>query len=185
MRFFFNEKKAAQAAAYLIQLHAGPTDLMVLLKLLYLADRQGLIEVGSPITGDCMVSMPHGPALSRIYDLAKWAGSVPNEVWGSYITERRGNQVELARAAPDFSELSSYEMQLLARIHREFGHLSAAQLRAMTHDLAEYQDPAGSSLDIDPQTILRNAGRTADEIREIAADAEEDFILGRILSSSA
>ncbi len=181
MRFFFNEKKAAQAAAYFVQLHSGSIDLMVLIKLLYLADRRSLIEVGSPVTGDRMVSMPHGPVLSQIYDLAKWPGGLTG-VWESYITERRGNQVGLVEAAPDIGELSSYELGLLARIHRDFGHLSALQLRAMTHDLAEYQDPAGSSLEIDPQTILRNAGRTPEEIREIAADAEEDFILGKILT---
>ena len=72
MRFFFDINKATQAAAHLVYLQGGKINLMALIKLLYLADREALLETGYPITGDQMVSMPHGPVLSRIYDEAKW-----------------------------------------------------------------------------------------------------------------
>ena len=69
MRFLFDERKAAQAAVYLIKKRSDQINYMKLNKLLYLADRKALFEAGQPITGDRMVSMPKGPVLSDILDL--------------------------------------------------------------------------------------------------------------------
>ena len=91
LKFVFNIRKASQAAAYLTNLHGGRLNLMVLLKLLYLADRASLLETGYTITGDQMISVQSGPALSRLYDVAKWgAPANPQEasaVWYGYVTE--------------------------------------------------------------------------------------------------
>lgn len=57
LRFVYNEEKAAQAAAFLLREAGGSMDYRELLNLLYLADRQSLIETGAPITGDEMVNM--------------------------------------------------------------------------------------------------------------------------------
>lgn len=76
MRWIYNPLKAAQAAAHLLQLHHGSMNVMVLVKLLYLADRQALVESGYPITCAAMVSMPHGPVLSQIYDAIKLCCSI-------------------------------------------------------------------------------------------------------------
>ena len=104
MRFVFNEEKAAQAAAYLIRLHGGRINLMALLKLLYLADRQSLLATGQTITGDQRVSMPHGPVLSRIYDSAKWPQEGrEDESWCRYMSERQRHEVELT-TEPSFDE---------------------------------------------------------------------------------
>jgi uncharacterized phage-associated protein len=58
VRFPFDERKAAQAAAYLLKKHDGRLNFMKLIKLLYLADRKSLLENGKPITGDRMLAMP-------------------------------------------------------------------------------------------------------------------------------
>jgi hypothetical protein len=58
IKFVFNEKKAAQAAAYLLKLHGGKMDYRKLLTLLYLADRKLLAERGRTITGDEFVNAP-------------------------------------------------------------------------------------------------------------------------------
>lgn len=50
MRLILNKVKAAQAAAHLVCVHKGPLDTIVLLKLLYLADRKALVDSGYPIT---------------------------------------------------------------------------------------------------------------------------------------
>ena len=41
-----------------------------------------------------------------------------------------------------------------------------------THGLPEWADPGGSSLDIDVRVILREAGRSDEEIRAIFGQAE-------------
>ena len=40
-----------------------------LLKLLYIVERTALLRWGRPVTFDRFVSMPHGPVMSRTYDL--------------------------------------------------------------------------------------------------------------------
>lgn len=66
MRLRFNDRKATQAAALLLQLRGGKMSYMKLIKLLYLADREALLQWGRPITTDRYVSMNRDPVLSRI-----------------------------------------------------------------------------------------------------------------------
>jgi hypothetical protein len=58
IRFVFDEKKALQAAAYLLKLNGGTMDYRKLVTLMYLADRELLITIGRTITGDEMVNIP-------------------------------------------------------------------------------------------------------------------------------
>lgn len=60
----FNEKKAAQAAAFFLFQAGQPVSVLKLTKLLYLAERRSFERHGSPMIGDRLVSMPHGPVLS-------------------------------------------------------------------------------------------------------------------------
>ena len=51
MEFFFDERRAAQAASLLLERRAGRMPYIKLIKLLYLADREALIETGRPDHG--------------------------------------------------------------------------------------------------------------------------------------
>ena len=179
MRLFFNRRKAAQAAACLVQLHDGAINLMALIKLLYLADREVLLETGYTITGDKMVSMPHGLVLSRIYDSIKW-GKTEGDPWYEYITERDSNEVSLLNPSPERDELSDYEVGVLERIHETYGPLDRFELRDLTHTLPEWTDPEGSSYPIDPAEILRLAGKSNTEIEQFTRMAEEMYFLAHL-----
>ena len=48
----FNEKKAAQAAAYFLLRAGGPLTVLKLMKLLYLAERGSFERYGTPMIGD-------------------------------------------------------------------------------------------------------------------------------------
>lgn len=146
---------------------------MLLIKLLYFADRASLIETGQPITGDHMVSMPHGPVLSEIYDLINWSRPEEQSVWFEYISEKDGYDVRLAKDKPEHDELSEYELEVLSQIDDKYGNLSRWAVRDMSHGLPEWRDPQGSSNPIDPADILRAVGRAEEEIERIGADAEE------------
>ena len=184
LRFFFNIRKASQAAAYMVKLHGGHLNLMSLLKLLYLADRLALLETGYTITGDRMVSMPNGPVLSRIYDFAKWGKPKDPQdesaQWYEYITERNDREVSLVKSTPEIDELSEYEMEVLKKIHDEYGHLGPFELRDLTHTLPEYQDPDGSSIPIDPVDILRLEGKANEDISRIVRTATEVLFLDNL-----
>jgi len=185
MRFVLNREKAAQAAAQIVKLHGGKINLMVLIKLLYLADRTTLIETGSPITGDQMVSMPHGPVLSQILDAINFGTfGDDNDSWSRYISDRDGYNLSLTIEDPSNEELSDYEVRILTQIHDQYGHLTPFQLRDLTHNLPEWKDPMGGSLPIDPVTVLESAGKSREEILENLQQSEELYFLDTILSKS-
>lgn len=174
MRLVFNEEKAAQAAAHLVQIHHTPLNTIVLIKLLYLADRKALLESGYTITGDGMVSMPLGPVLSTIYDWIQY-GFNKKTPWYAYLTERTNHLIDLNVSSPPIGELSEYELGILDEIHSKYGHLGPWEISDLTHALPEYEDPHGSSKPIDPNTILRAAGKSDLEIERINRSAEEAY----------
>ena len=177
MRFCFDEEKTTQAAAYLLGKFLGRHNAMALMKLLYLADRRALIERGLPITGDHMVSMPHGPVLSQTLDLIN-CGRPPGvtSAWVAAIGPREGHDVELI-SDPGVDALSEYEIAILEQVHSQYGHLNQWQLRDFTHSLPEWRDPQGSSVPIDPIAILEEAGLGKDEIQLIVRECEQRYAL--------
>ncbi len=174
MRFCFNELKSAQAASLLISLHGGELNYMVLIKLLYLADRQTLLEHGYTITGDSFVSMPRGPVLSRIYDLITVGRYKTITPWFRYISEPKNYKVRHAEHAPSRrDELSKYETRVLQEIYKKYEAMDKWDLVDLMHTLPEWEDPKGSSLPIDPQNILRLEGIAPEKIEQFISHAEE------------
>jgi uncharacterized phage-associated protein len=181
MRFLYNPRKAAQAAAYLVGLNGGQMDTLSLIKILYLSDRKSLSQRGRPITTDAMVSMPHGPVLSRIYDEIK---SKPEEdqvqPWYEYLTERQAHTISLRQPDPPSDELSQYERDILKETHARYGSFRPMELRTFTHRLPEYRDPQGSSLPIDPELILKEEGWSDEDIQDALMSAREEVFLNDV-----
>ena len=180
MRFLFDEARTAQAAACLVSLNGGRMNYMVLIKLLYLSDRQSLIETGLPITGDRMVSMPHGPVLSATLDLIKEPEPEPgiHSPWHEYLLTRPApREVKLKLSDPDEDELSRYHLKVLKGVYCEFGKKGKYELRDWTHQLPEWEDPKGSSRTIDPRRILEKAGVPRSRIDDFERDADEDWFV--------
>ena len=173
MRFIFDQKKTTQAAAQVIFLHGGRLNYMKLIKLLYLADRESLIDRGMPITGDAMVSMPHGPVLSNTLNLINEGEHGGSRYWYESVTGPSSWEVGLVHKNPATDLLSRYEVDLLEKIVGKFRAFSQWDLRDFTHDLPEWGDPDGSSYPIEPKEILEAAGATDEEIRRYTIEAEE------------
>ncbi len=180
MRFVFSERRAAQAAAHLLQLHGGTMNYMVLIKLLYLSDKEALIHTGQPITGDRMLSMDNGPVLSRVLDFINMGRPDDVTPWFEYISEPHAYEVSLIRAA-ETDELSAYELRVLDAVHETYGRMNKWALVRWTHTLPEWSDPAGSCFAIDPDDILRSAGKSQEEIERITRDAEEMWALHHLV----
>jgi uncharacterized phage-associated protein len=166
MKFVFDERKAAEAAAHLLRMAGGRMPYLSLIKLMYLADRRTLIETGFTITGDRMVSMPHGTVLSKVYDRAKATVRAVPTVWSKFVSfpEGEDKSVRLLQQPPAAGKLSKYEIRVLADIYRELGPLNQWQLRDLTHDLPEWRDPHGGSIEIDPSEILKLERKSEEEI---------------------
>ena len=170
VRFVFEERKSAQAAARLLVAHGGSMPYIKLIKLLYLADRESLIGSGYPITGARLVSMDKGPVLSEVLDLMTREQD-GESAWHRYVSHPDRFEVSLD-AAPEADELSEYEIAILDGVFDRFGRMDRWDLVRHTHTLPEWADPGGSSLDIDVRVILREAGRSDEEIRAIFEQAE-------------
>ena len=170
MRFVFDAQRAAESAARLLHLSGGTLPYIKLIKLLYLADRQALIATGYPITGAKMVSMDRGPVLSEVYSQITW-GDEAETPWSALISPPERYEVSLRRT-PEWNSLSPYDLSVLDETFDRFGRLSKWDLVRLTHDLPEWQDPAGSSTTIDARVILREAGKSDEEIADIAAQAD-------------
>jgi uncharacterized phage-associated protein len=173
MKFVLNRRKAAQAAACLIKLNGGKMDLLKLIKLLYLADRTALAKAGYSITGDKMVSMDLGPVLSQIYDATKPKAVEHDSWWYNYISERQNTTLYTVDENAKIDELSKFELKILREVYSAYGQMRPIELSKLTHKLPEYKDPKGGSLPIDPVDILRDAGKSEEEIQEISQLSDE------------
>jgi hypothetical protein len=182
MRFVFNERKAAQAAAHLLLLHDDRSmDLYVLIKLLYLADRKALLDTGYSITGDQMVSMQWGTLLSNVYDAIKQQSPDAGfAIWSEYMGRSLGFKVLLKSDYPETDELSSYELRVLDETHALHRHFRFTDFVNLTHGFAEWSDPGSSSSPIDPKDILRAEGVPEERIAEFETLADEHARLAAI-----
>lgn len=161
----FQEEKTTQIACFLLKIVGGKMDLLKLNKLLYLVDRDALRRWGRPLSHDYYVSMPHGPVLSRTYNLMN--GEIPSEYWAKHISKRTQNEISLVVENPPEDRLSEADKSLIREIYRQHGNKTGWELREFSHTLPEWQDPAGSSIPIDYCDILRAVGRNEDDIEAI------------------
>ncbi|SFP31683.1 Panacea domain-containing protein [Tranquillimonas alkanivorans] len=175
----FNARKAAQTIAYLCLKHGGrPLNVLKVVKLLYIADRESVRQRGFPIQQDRYVSMPHGPVNSMAYAFIDGFCDDPESGWSDFVGPRRGYVVGLPDGAVgeqlDLDELSAAERRILDEVWQRFGHMGHYQLRDWTHDRAnvpEWEDPNGSSRDLPLVRMMEAVGRQdARERSEYAAD---------------
>lgn len=161
----FDERRAAQAASYLLFRSGGSMPLLKLIKLIYLAERLSLQRYGEPLTGDKLVSMDHGPVLSRVYNHMNGSVRSAPGGWDSWISDRAGHMVALREPnsindpSEDLLALSDSDLEVLAEVWGEFGHWDRWDLVRYTHEhLPEWQNPNGSSLPISYASLFNALG---------------------------
>ncbi len=166
--------KIAQAAAVLMRAEAT-TDMnyMRLIKLLYIADRENLRSSGRTITGDRVVAMKKGPVLSGTLDLIK-GQVVGSELWQHYFRTVH-YRVEM-QDNPGVSELSKFEVEMLASVSRKYEDCDEWDLVEKTHEYEEwkkhFQD--GTAVDIPLESLLMAIGRADDKERIVKEDIERE-----------
>lgn len=148
----FDAEKVTEAAAFLLNLRGGRMHFIKLLKLLYIADREAFSQWGIPISHDSYVSMDNGPVLSQTYNLVKEGG----RFWSDYISAPFGDyEVSLNGAPPNGRKLSVAEENMLRSIFEAHGHKNRWDIVDYVHKFAEWHNPNGSSIPIQPEEILQ------------------------------
>lgn len=172
MQFRFDEAATVEAAAYLLALAGGRLNYTVLIKMLYLADRQRFAQIDSPLTGATYYSMPSGPVLGEVLDLIYEQPEGPcQDLWCAHIERQGPWDVQLLRPAGT-DHLSRGDQAILDAVFARFGKMSHGQIIQWCHDnLPEWQDPRSKSKDrrraaLEPEDILRALGRTKEQIAE-------------------
>ncbi|MBI2921309.1 MAG: SocA family protein [Planctomycetes bacterium] len=167
----FNEAKAAQAAACLVDLAQGNMTRLRVIKLLYLADRTAILQMRWPIAGGTYFSMEHGPVLSEVYDLIRDQRESEGP-WQALI-QSDGPRGIRRLGKTDFEDLSESDLSTLRAVHFEQAGKSDWELRNFTHDLPEYEDPGRSALPIPVRRILLEEGVSIEEIRRLGEEVIE------------
>lgn len=185
----FDERRVAQMAAYFLWKAGGRMPHLKLMKLLYLADRESLNRFESPMTGDRMVSMPHGPVLSQTLDLINGLGRQDGSDWSAWIADRENYEVSLSCSDADaqpqnLKALSTSDISILDDIWREFGHMTKYQIRDWTHEhCREWEDPKGSANPIQYRDVMVALGRDLDTARAIHDDIEASRMAYQVLDT--
>jgi uncharacterized phage-associated protein len=159
---WFDVRKAAQVAAFFAYRAGGKINIVKLMKLMYLADRQSLDERDFSITGDNYASMKLGPMLEHTYDLAKGKAVNRRKEWDELIAPRRGNLIPLARefAEEDTEELSRADLRILEEVWSKFKDMDQWELADWAHKFCpEWRDPGQSSIPIAYGTIGKRLGK--------------------------
>jgi uncharacterized phage-associated protein len=175
----FNERKAAQAAAYFLFRAGGRLDVLKLMKLLYLAERRSFEKYGEPMIGDRLVSMPHGPVLSRTYNYMN--GELPSAEggWDSWIADRAEHVLSLKnpkslRSPESLKQLSDADLGVLDEVWKKFGRMTGSQLRNYTHrHCPEWKDPEGSMIPMQLEDLFKALNFTPARSREALARLRE------------
>lgn len=172
----FDERKTAEAAAFLLFRAGGALPLIKLVKLLYLAERLSLKRYGEPLTGDHLVAMPNGPVLSMTYDHMN--GALPSREggWESWIADRAGHELALRDPSmlrtpeQDLLRLSDSDLEVLTEVWEQFGHWDRWRLVDYTHSAAcpEWEDPDGSSRPISYELLFSKLGYSSDQAAALA-----------------
>lgn len=183
----FTGEKIAQMAAFFIEKEGAEIEILKLMKLLYLADRESIDRYGEPISYDRMISMDHGPVLSSALNLTNGLLSGPvAEQWDSWISDRADHRVSILQEVTreNLDHLSDADLEVMDAVWVQFGQMTKWEIRDYTHnELGEWRDPKGSSLPINAIDLLRELGKSDEESESIAQDIREQREIDAQLSS--
>lgn len=177
----FDEKRTAQAAAFLLFKAGGRLPVLKLMKLLYLAERESYRVFGEPITGDGLVSMPYGPVLSTTLDLMNGASRNVQDGWAAWMQGREGHNVALRDPSmirtpeQDLRALSDGDLEVLQSTWDKYGYIAKFDLVQLTHtgECPEWEDPEGSSLPIKMEKLFACLGYTPTGVRSAMQHLQE------------
>jgi uncharacterized phage-associated protein len=183
----FNERKVAQMAAFFLgQSQESRMPHLKLMKLLYLSDREAMRAFGGPISGDRLVSMPHGPVLSQTLNLMD--GDVESQPggWEEWISDKENHELSLRQPlnAVALDELAPAEIDVLKAVWDKFGAMGKWEIRDWTHQhCAEWTDPKGSSFPIQYDALARAVGFDDESAKELAAQIQAEQEIDRIFAA--
>ncbi len=184
----FSAERSAQVAAFFTEKAGSRINVLRLIKLIYLSDRESMDRYGYPITFDRLVSMPHGPVPSMTLNLANgFAGKQDGQAWERWIHDREDHYVSLRSnefRRDDLEDLSDADFEVLEEVWAQFSAMSPFELSDYTHThCAEWRDPDGSSFPIHDRDVFVALGRSREEAVEEARAIQDQREIDRVFAA--
>lgn len=185
----YDERKAADAAVYLLKQAAGAIHVPVLERLMYLAERESFRRHGLPLTGDSLVSFESGPGLWHTHQ--RLVGEVSD--WHSWVSDLSNHRVGMrpARNLPGdgyfarHTALSEADIGILQSVWNRYGHLPSSRLIDVVQTECHEWDRSSPEPEISHNRLFRALGFTAAEIEGVLVQLEEIDSLNQLTSESA
>ncbi|AUB35822.1 putative phage-associated protein [Nostoc flagelliforme CCNUN1] len=83
---------------------------------------------------------------------------------------------------PGDEDLCEEEEEIIQQVYETFGHLDPIEVAEWTHDLPEWKNPHGSAIPILVEDILKNVGKSDEQIGEIQQEAIREAYLDGVLN---
>ena len=185
----YDERKAADAAAYLLNRSTGAIQMPVLERLMYLAERESFRCHGLPLTGDSLVSFESGPSLwhthqrltGEVPDWQSWVSALPNHRVGMRPTAELPDDAYFAR----HTTLSEADITILQAVWDSYGHLPASRLGDVIQTECREWDRSSPEPEIPHNRLFRALGFTNAEIEGALMQLEEIDGLNQLTAESA
>lgn len=175
----FNYKKATQILRMFAAEHGGRITKLMVLKLVFFADRYHLRKYGRTITGDRYVAMQYGPVASGVKDVAELSSfldPVEREYADNFLKMDPPHGI-VAIGTPDLSVLSESDIEAVNAVVKA---LRGCDLVKVSHLFPEWKRHsvdgvigAGSRIDMDILDFFDDAGKDAARFELVPMGAEE------------
>lgn len=170
----FNEAKTAQLAAYFTSKNEGEIYHLMLMKLLYISDRNALATLGHTISDDNYASMKFGPVLLNTLSLIDGSVRSTNGLWTKLLSPSKNYKISLLSDNDiDTDYLSESELEIADAVFNQFGGMDRFDLADKTHEFSEWKNPNGSALPIQYLDILKAVGFETAEAESVLQELQD------------
>ena len=174
-RTLYNEIKATQVAAILLELNGGEMDYAKCIKLIYNIEREALNRWLRPVIFDDLFSLPHGQVVSKTLDRAKFENQSNKSFWRDHLVTDSNDNIRLIKECGR-EKLSRAEIDLTKEIFQKYKDKTTGQMFDEYKDpklFPEWKDPHRSSIETTYSDLLHLLGKTQEQIKEFEEDVNE------------
>ena len=137
-------EKAIEVAGVLLRMEGSRTmSRLRLIKLIYIANRRAIKELGRPILRSPIFAMKHGPVHDEVYKMISENHPAAGK-WATFISRQGQRDLHLDKQ-PAVKKLSTSEIAILQKVSDELATLDDWSIADLTHQFDEwrrhYPDP--------------------------------------------
>lgn len=187
VRLLYDDRKALQVLSNFVRLSGGNIDKYLVVKLMYLFEREMLLRTGTPSLFGRLCSIPFGPIVSEINDALDSTdiSALPcvNNIWQNHLS-LNGNLLSLTSGTTESELLSDFEVNLIEELFSKFKNYSFGELKNYTHALPEHTE-TNSCININYYDLFVKNGFSKEETEELIQEISYQVLFYNALVKNA